>query len=668
MSCSAAEPGVAAAAGDVAVDPTALPEPVRQALVDRAVLRCVHAGYRRVAILGAGQHTRWMGTAPWSARGIEVAAFLDERPPAAFLFDVPVRRPDAMTEAVDAVVLSSDAHEARLADAAAATPALAGLPIVRIYDFPAPPAKTSTAEQPRRVRVGTAGELERFIAADHAKLNFGCGDEALPGWTNIDGGDGTWYDAPPDERVFALDVFRALAVLPDRCVDVIASEHFFEHFSLDDGHRLLAEWFRVLRPGGVLRITCPDLQREAKLFLGEIQPAPRDVIEQHRRRWLGDRYVLKPGERLTRAIVLNYGMWLDGHRFVYDLPTLRQSMTLAGFENITRCRFGESAHDTLRGIDRHDGGDTGRSWIPSMALVVEATRPAGDDDALPALATTVSTADGRDRAWWDRAYFAAGFRKHPSFLQHVDYEALESEGPEIRVAYQQIPAGALRRYPLEALAAERDLHMDMLRESGRRSDAHVARYELARRLVADGDVVLDASCGLGYGAAILAEGTGAQRVVGVDLSRYAVEYAEACYGVPGRIRFHLGDATDLGFLDDGAVDLVVSFETLEHLAEPERFLAEARRVLRPGGRLIASVPHDWTDETGRDPAPQHLHEYDWAKLERQVARHFQVETAWAQVAGGGMKLTDRPRRLRRVDPRATGVEAEWWIVTGRVAR
>ncbi len=287
------------------------------------------------------------------------------------------------------------------------------------------------------------------------------------------------------------------------------------------------------------------------------------------------------------------------------------------------------------------------------------------DATIDDVTRTVSTAHRRDRSWWDRTYFEAGFRKHPATQQLVGFEALESEGARIEVAYQKIPPDALRRYPLAALAAERDLHMDMLRESGRRSDAHIARYALAGDLVHDGDLVVDASCGLGYGAAILRERNGVGRVIGVDISRYAVEYAQVSYGVPDCVSFRLGDATDMGFLDDGSVDLVVSFETLEHLREPRHLLTEARRVLRPGGRIIVSVPNDWTDETGRDPNPQHLHEYDWAKLERQLAEHFRLEAAWAQVAGGGMKLTDRPRSLRRIDPDFAGaVEAEWWLAVG----
>src|SRR5262249_23116162 len=141
-----------------------------------------------------------------------------------------------------------------------------------------------------------------------------------------------------------------------------------EHFTLEQGHTLLREWRRVLKPGGVVRIVCPDLHAEARLFLRQINPAPDEVIDRHRLKWLADRYRFRAGEKLTRAMVLNYGMWLDGHKFVYDEETLRQSLTLAGFKEISRATFGKSAHAALRGIDTHDGGETGRGWIPSLAL------------------------------------------------------------------------------------------------------------------------------------------------------------------------------------------------------------------------------------------------------------------------------------------------------------
>lgn len=273
----------------------------------------------------------------------------------------------------------------------------------------------------------------------------------------------------------------------------------------------------------------------------------------------------------------------------------------------------------------------------------------------------------RDRGWWETQFFEAGLRKHPRMLEACSYESLEVAEETASIILDKLPAEAAIRYPLEALRAERGLHMDMLRESGRRSDAHMARYQMASRFVRPGDAVLDVACGLGYGAAMLAETTAARSIVGLDDSRFAVEYAKACF-VPTcpTTSFELGDAHDLSRFQDGSVDVVVSFETLEHLAEPDRFLAEAHRVLSPGGRVVVSVPNDWTDETGRDPNPHHLHVYTWESLRRQVSQQFLLEKAFRQVAGGGMKHTEGQRLLRevRVDRQEQCEAAEWWLLVG----
>ncbi len=270
----------------------------------------------------------------------------------------------------------------------------------------------------------------------------------------------------------------------------------------------------------------------------------------------------------------------------------------------------------------------------------------------------------RPREWWEARFIEAGFRKHPLLQTVVPYESLENEGPDIILLLEKLPPAALLAYPPESLWAERDLHMDMLREPGRRADAHLARYELARQYIRRNDIVLDAACGLGYGAAILHDGALAARVVGMDESRFAVDYAMANF-VPGRSRleFRLGDVGDLSSFPDASVDCVVSFETIEHLIEPEAFLSEARRVLTPGGRFICSVPNLWIDETGKDPNPFHHHVFDLARLRELCERHFLTEQIFSQVAGGGLTLTDARRSLREVaeaDLEATA--AEWWIL------
>lgn len=106
--------------------------------------------------------------------------------------------------------------------------------------------------------------------------------------------------------------------------------------------------------------------------------------------------------------------------------------------------------------------------------------------------------------------------------------------------------------------------------------------------LARGKRVLDAACGEGYGSALLADV--AAQVTGVDLAEQAVAHAGARYQGKGNLRFVQGSVTKLP-LPDASVDLVVSFETIEHLHEQEAMLAEFRRVLTPQGLLAISSPN-----------------------------------------------------------------------------
>ena len=114
---------------------------------------------------------------------------------------------------------------------------------------------------------------------------------------------------------------------------------------------------------------------------------------------------------------------------------------------------------------------------------------------------------------------------------------------------------------------------------------HLHRYCLARDLCSGLDV-LDVGSGEGYGSSILADV--ARSVTGMHVDPEAVAHARTTYGKE-KLHFIQGSALDLP-LDDASVDAIVSFETLEHVSEHVQFMAEVKRVLRPGGHLIVSMP------------------------------------------------------------------------------
>jgi len=113
---------------------------------------------------------------------------------------------------------------------------------------------------------------------------------------------------------------------------------------------------------------------------------------------------------------------------------------------------------------------------------------------------------------------------------------------------------------------------------------HVYRYAFASRFV-KGKRVLDIACGEGYGAAALQK-AGAAHVIGVDVFESVCLHARSKYSLDARP----GSAEQIP-LADGSVDVIVSFETIEHVPDTNRFLDECARILVPGGRLIISTPN-----------------------------------------------------------------------------
>jgi len=184
------------------------------------------------------------------------------------------------------------------------------------------------------------------------RLHVGCGQEAIPGWINIDN-----QPLPGVDRV--LDVRQGL---PFQDVDAIYAEHFLEHLSLEDGLGFLRACRGALSLEGILRLSTPNLDW---------------VYATHYRfgQNISDEDGLLDCLRLNRA----FHGW--GHQFLYNRPMLSAALKASGFEGVSFHRYGESGHETLRGLERHE------TWEDTEALphvlIAEASGRSKKPAALP---------------------------------------------------------------------------------------------------------------------------------------------------------------------------------------------------------------------------------------------------------------------------------------------
>jgi SAM-dependent methyltransferase len=181
---------------------------------------------------------------------------------------------------------------------------------------------------------------------------------------------------------------------------------------------------------------------------------------------------------------------------------------------------------------------------------------------------------------------------------------------------------------------------------------HAFPYHYVKRFAIPDTRVLDVGFGDGYGAAILSESV--REYVGVDNSELAVREARARYDLPNVI-FANSEGAELPFAS-GSFDLVVSFHVLEHIEQPEPYLAELARVCRAGGRIVIVTPNRaFRMHRGQRPWNRfHVREFDATDLQELLASHF----ADASVHGitGSPAMTEverrrvaRARRLARFD-------------------
>lgn len=205
--------------------------------------------------------------------------------------------------------------------------------------------RTERIERERSERLQAAQESTGLL------LDIGANMAFLPrGWIAC--------DINPDEQSLRIDASKPWP-LPDGCARAVRAEHMIEHLSWEEAELCINEMARVLEPGGLCRICTPDLEGISRTYL---ERDPR-VLEAHRE----DGYFAPTWSHMPN----NYlRMW--GHKFVFDLESLRHLLEAAGFEEIDRTAFNRSRHELLDETDSHDPG-----VLESLVLCVDAIKRMG---------------------------------------------------------------------------------------------------------------------------------------------------------------------------------------------------------------------------------------------------------------------------------------------------
>lgn len=229
------------------------------------------------------------------------------------------------------------------------------------------------------VKRGSIRQAVHFLAAGHAirrlrisRFMRGQG----PKYLQVGGGPHNkagrqWING---DILFGDIYLNAAEPLPfaDHSFDVLFTEHFIEHLPQEDAVSFMAEAFRVLKPGGVLRQSTPGLEQLIAVYQEinqEVSPAV--AVARHMRNHRRNCSFARP----TTCQFVNDIFRLWGHQFIYDRQTLQAITEEAGFGNFRWVAFGCSDIESLRDLERH----ADEEWMKNgFTMICEAEKMLAD--------------------------------------------------------------------------------------------------------------------------------------------------------------------------------------------------------------------------------------------------------------------------------------------------
>ncbi|MFZ6034778.1 MAG: class I SAM-dependent methyltransferase [Patescibacteria group bacterium] len=174
---------------------------------------------------------------------------------------------------------------------------------------------------------------------DKIKLHVGCGNNYYEDWINIDKNE--------DNKIQRIDIVWDMndeLPIKDNSVDFIYNEHFIEHLTADQGIRLMKDFYRVLKPGGVLRIATPDL--DYIIF--------RYIFFWRRQEWI-DKYGFSWVKSNAELINICFRSW--GHQYLYNGKELKRRLYESGFSKLRRESLYKSKLPDLMNLETRKESD-----------------------------------------------------------------------------------------------------------------------------------------------------------------------------------------------------------------------------------------------------------------------------------------------------------------------
>jgi predicted SAM-dependent methyltransferase len=191
------------------------------------------------------------------------------------------------------------------------------------------------------------------------KIQIGAQSNSINGWMNLD-------LIPKSINVVYMDATKTFP-FPSDSIDYIYTEHMIEHITFQEAKFMLIECFRVLKKGGKIRISTPDLA-----FLIDLYRINKNDTQQNYINFSIDRY-LNNQFPVEDIYVINNFFKDWSHKFIHDYKSLYFLLTTSGFDHVKKCNVMESDDLNLQNLEQH-GKEIGLLFNELESIVVEATK------------------------------------------------------------------------------------------------------------------------------------------------------------------------------------------------------------------------------------------------------------------------------------------------------